>query len=752
MSEHPAEFKWRNRGVLGREDSTGEDRDEVDPMTFRTDSTCRLDDSTSDAKRDGGADSDRNDSSSSRLVLERCRQFLLQQEQAGNLRSLKNIVSSSATEILIDGERLINFASNDYLGLSKHPELIERSKKCIDSFGAGSPSSRLIAGNLDLYRSIEERLARLKGTETAMIFPSGFQLNSTVLPALATSNTLFALDRLCHASLIAGATNPGVLSPPAQWFRFPHNDAETLEAQLGRRDAPLQERWIVTESVFSMDGDLCDLSGLYEVASSTRSCLYIDEAHATGVLGKKGMGLSLEFSNGESLLLAMGTFGKGLGSFGAYFACPALIKDYLINRCPGFIYSTALPPAVLGAIDAALDLIPAMNRERKNLAHMSQWLKDELKALGFETGESATQIIPVIVGDSALALDLSRHLEECGIFAPAIRPPTVPRYSARIRLSLSCAHTDEHLTKLRQALASWPSRHAALHDRTHARLKDGDHPDLRAAPLNHGRHASLRHLPLHDGGLAYPAHSSGSSNKAKVVNQFVLQHGWGFAHRDWQAWKDVLTERFEHFSTFTPDRGYFSNRTHSGFLEPHDTCWSRSKASEKVKTIIVAHSFGLHLLPGSFFADADLLVLIGCFLHFHPEDLQAERLSKRLIERMMKKLDNKAGEVINDFCLNCGVRHQPSAEETNSLDLSRLKQDLQLLNTNHFDKSKIRPGTPALILHGQDDSIVSPRKSEELHACLPDSKLIIFPKQGHALPFEEPRICIDAIRQHLEGS
>jgi 8-amino-7-oxononanoate synthase len=363
------------------------------------------------------------------------------------LRRLRAVNPLSGLMVESAGRELINFSSNDYLGLSQHPLLKERAIEYLDRYGTGCGASRLVSGNLDCYGELEEKLAALKGTQAALIMNGGFQTNLTVLSALTDDKSFIALDRLSHNSLLQGTLLSG-----AKWSRFHHNDIDDLEYRLSATRAQnANERWIATESVFGMDGDRCDIDGLIASAKRFKAKLFIDEAHSTGLFGKAGMGLAA----GKSIDLIMGTFGKALGGFGSYVACSKTTREFLINCCSGFVYSTGLPPSVLGAIDAALDLIPTMNEQRLQLSQMSQYVRDSLRDAGFSTGKSSTQIIPIIIGDESDALSLSAHLENCGILAIAIRPPTVPAHTARIRLSLSSAHTDEQIEKLLQAVRSW---------------------------------------------------------------------------------------------------------------------------------------------------------------------------------------------------------------------------------------------------------------------------------------------------------
>lgn len=342
--------------------------------------------------------------------------------------------------VMVKGRVLDNFSSNDYLGLSMHPLLRERAMEYVDRYGTGATASRLICGTMDCCLALESKLAALKGTEAALIFNSGYQANISLLPALADRRSLILSDRLNHNSLIKGA-----IQSRCRVIPFRHNDLNHLKRLLEENMEKGHSRMlVVTESVFSMDGDCADIGAMCELAEDFGAWLIVDEAHATGVMGKRGMGLAC----GKKVDLAIGTFGKAGGSFGAYAACSKKLRDYLVNCCSGFIYTTALPPAVLGAIDAALDLIPGLDEERTRLRFHADRLRAALNGGGFNTGQSVTQIIPIILGDEARTVSVSGKLEENGILASAIRPPTVPPGASRVRLSLSAAHTLDQLHRL----------------------------------------------------------------------------------------------------------------------------------------------------------------------------------------------------------------------------------------------------------------------------------------------------------------
>ena len=368
-------------------------------------------------------------------------------------RVLRTVTPLGCAVVARDGRSLINFSGNDYLGLSRHPLLVERSAQWAARWGAGSGASRLVTGSLDLHRAVEEKLARAKGAEAALIFASGWQANASVIPAFLKPFGALALvfaDRLNHASLHHGCAAAGV-----RQIRYRHNDLDHLEELLAAHAGQPGKRFIITESVFSMDGDRADVPRLAAIARCHDAFLYLDEAHATGVLGPAGMGLAGLAPGGVDL--AMGTFSKAMGSFGAYVAGSRTLCDYLLNSSSGFIYSTALPPAVMGAIDAALDVVPGMDAERAVLVAAADNVRMRFNAAGIGTGLSSTQIIPAIAGEADRALALGTALEGEGILATAIRPPTVPAGTSRLRVTLSAAHRAEDIERMTEAvIRNWP--------------------------------------------------------------------------------------------------------------------------------------------------------------------------------------------------------------------------------------------------------------------------------------------------------
>lgn len=347
-----------------------------------------------------------------------------------------------------DGTVLVDFSSNDYLGLRTHPLLRERALAWAGRYGAGAGASRLVTGTAPGMVALEARLAALKGMEAACIFASGWQANATLVPALAQLSVaatgappVLLVDKLIHASLYHGCAAAGVRP-----VRFRHNDYTHLEDML-RACSGAGLKIILTESVFSMDGDRADMAALGALARQHDALLCVDEAHATGILGPEGKGLA----DGQADLI-IGTFSKALGGMGAFVASSSAVCRWLVNKGSGYIYSTAPSPLVLGAVDAALDLLPQMDTTRQHVARLAERFRGHMLCAGLDTGLSSTQIVPVVVGSEQTALALSRKVEEAGFLAIAIRPPTVSPGGCRLRVVLHGNHTEEQVDRLADVL------------------------------------------------------------------------------------------------------------------------------------------------------------------------------------------------------------------------------------------------------------------------------------------------------------
>ena len=366
---------------------------------------------------------------------------------AGLYRTLRQSAGPPDRWVTVDGRRALLFCSNNYLGLANHPALADAAARAAREHGVGAGASRLISGSLPIHHALEERLARLKNTEAALLFPTGYHANVGTITALVGRGDAVFSDALNHASIIDGCRLSG-----ARICVYPHADVAGLRQAL--RDTPAQRRLIVTDSVFSMDGDLAPLPDICEVAAEHDAMLMVDEAHATGVLGPHGAGLIEALGVGDRVTAQMGTLGKALGSAGAFVAGARSLIALLVNRARTFIFTTALPPPVVAAVDAALDIVAAEPERRARLRDNATRLRAELRALGFDVASGETPIIPVIVGSNQDALAASTALLEHGVFVQAIRPPTVPAGTARLRVTVMATHTDEDLRHAVRAFAA----------------------------------------------------------------------------------------------------------------------------------------------------------------------------------------------------------------------------------------------------------------------------------------------------------
>lgn len=357
----------------------------------------------------------------------------------------------STMNIYVDGQPAINFSSNDYLGLATDERLKEAAIEAIQQYGTGSSASRLISGTGPLVLGLEQALAQFKHSEAALVFNSGYQANVGILQAILEPGDWVFCDRLNHASLMDGCRLSG-----ARWTRYHHLDLQNLEARL--RKAPAEAcKWIVTDSVFSMDGDYPDLNALVEIAEHHGALIMVDEAHATGLYGSaRSSGLCEQFGVSDRITLQMGTFSKALGGAGAYVAGSHVMINTLINRARGFIYSTALPPAVIAAAHAAVTLVQSDSQPKTRLWENVAYFEKQACAAGLEPRLSLplkSPIIPILVGDSTKTLKISQTLLNTGYFVQGIRPPTVPPGTSRLRIALSAAHTPAQIDGLIRALS-----------------------------------------------------------------------------------------------------------------------------------------------------------------------------------------------------------------------------------------------------------------------------------------------------------
>ena len=369
---------------------------------------------------------------------------LLSLRAADNNRQLPRL-QHQGIYVMQDGRRLLNLASNDYLGIASDPQIRASFMQTIDLDKAlwSASASRLLTGNFEIYAALEERLATCYGKQAALVFNSGYHMNIGILPAICSGKTLILADRRIHASLI-----DGVRLSKGAFIRYPHGDYQQLEALLTAQAHLYEQVVIVTESVFSMDGDLADLNRLVELKRSFLNVLlYVDEAHAVGVMGATGLGLAQQLGCIEDIDFLVGTFGKALASMGGYLVCTRLIRDYLINKMRPLIYSTALPPIQLAWSDFVLSHLASLSDRRARLQYLSERLNTAFLQKGYPChGDS--HIVTVVLGSSEKALASSAKLHAAGFYLPAIRPPTVASGSARLRISLNAGLQQKDIDQL----------------------------------------------------------------------------------------------------------------------------------------------------------------------------------------------------------------------------------------------------------------------------------------------------------------
>ncbi|KAB8330150.1 8-amino-7-oxononanoate synthase [Scytonema tolypothrichoides VB-61278] len=363
-------------------------------------------------------------------------------------RSVQTVHGLPGATVFLEGREVINFASNDYLGLAGDQRLIAEATIAIQEFGAGATGSRLLSGHREIHRELERAIASLKQTEDSLVFSSGYLANLGTITALVGKRDLILSDQYNHSSLKNGA----ILSS-AEILEYPHCDVEALRIKLSQQRQNYRRCLIITDSVFSMDGDLCPLPALLEIADEFSCMLLIDEAHATGVLGDTGAGCLEHFGCTGSQLIQIGTLSKALGSLGGYVAASANLIDFLRNRAPTWIYTTGLSPADVAAALTAIKIVQQEPQRRiqlwQNVALLKQVMQQQLPKLKLLPSESS--ILCFQLPSAPDALKVGQHLKSVGIFAPAIRPPTVP--TSRIRISIMATHNLTHLEKLVKALS-----------------------------------------------------------------------------------------------------------------------------------------------------------------------------------------------------------------------------------------------------------------------------------------------------------
>jgi 8-amino-7-oxononanoate synthase len=359
------------------------------------------------------------------------------------LRRIRDRESPQGPRIVIQGREFLNFSSNDYLGLTNHPFIIEKALESMKRYGLGAGASRLLSGGSVLHQQLEEKVAQFKHTNASLVFNSGYAANTGIIPALADEDTVIFSDELNHASIIDGCK----LSK-AETIVYSHKDMNHLKECLENKSSV--KKVIITDAVFSMDGDIAPLAEISHLCRTYHAYLYLDEAHATGVLGNGKGTLSHFHMAPEPWIIQMGTFSKALGSFGAFLAGSNDITEWTLNTARSFMYSTALPACIIAASTAALELLGNSEHIVNQLWRIREKAAQGIRGAGYDIGGSETPIIPIMTGSVQNTLHIAKHLFEQGIFAPAIRPPSVKE--SRIRITVTAAHTDEDIERLTEAL------------------------------------------------------------------------------------------------------------------------------------------------------------------------------------------------------------------------------------------------------------------------------------------------------------
>lgn len=375
--------------------------------------------------------------------IEHMKQELLELEKHSNLRRLPQMIHNGR-DVVVGGQRMLNLSSNDYLGLAADRELREEFLQTLtpDNFLPTSSSSRLLTGNFSIYEELEAELAVLFGTEAALVLNSGYHANMGILPAVSNQHTLILADKLVHASII-----DGIRLTTARCIRYRHNDLAQLERLLEQNHSYYQQIIVVTESIFSMDGDQADLQALVGLKRKyTNVLLYVDEAHAFGVRGKRGLGCAEEAGCIKDIDFLVGTFGKAAASAGAYIVCSRVIREYLVNRMRTLIFTTALPPINIAWTLFVVRKLAGMHERREHLAKINRMLREALQAKGYQC-PSTSHIVPMIIGSSEDTVLRAEALQRHGFYALPVRPPTVPEGTSRIRFSLTAEIKEQEIEK-----------------------------------------------------------------------------------------------------------------------------------------------------------------------------------------------------------------------------------------------------------------------------------------------------------------
>lgn len=382
-------------------------------------------------------------------ILDKCGEYTLTRELRANdlYAYFRSISSPQDPVVTIDGEKIIMLGSNNYLGLTNHPEIKTAAAKAVAKYGTGCAGSRLLNGTLDIHVELEEAIAEFMNADAVLTFSTGYQVNLGVISCLLGRHDIAFLDCLDHASII-----DGVRLGFGKSLKFKHNDMDDLEGKLKRSDET-KGRMIIVDGVFSMEGDLCDLPGLVKLKNRYNTRLMVDDAHGLGVFGENGRGTAEHFGLEHEVDLTMGTFSKSLATVGGFISGPKQVIEFIKHHARSQIFSAATPAPMAAAVIASLGVMKREPERRKQLWENTKYMMRELNNLGFDTGDSDSPVIPLVIGDEISAYTMVKRLQQEGVFANAIVPPAVPQGQAMIRTSYMATHTREHLDQALTALA-----------------------------------------------------------------------------------------------------------------------------------------------------------------------------------------------------------------------------------------------------------------------------------------------------------
>jgi len=595
------------------------------------------------------------------------------------------------------GPPLLDLASNDYLGFSRHPAVVAAAAAELAASGLGAGASRLVSGSRPIHGQLERQLARWLGRDQVLLFPSGFQANIAALVALADRHTLVLADRHCHHSLLLGVRASG-----ARLQRFAPNDLADLERRLVRAHqaaaGPPRRLLVVSESLFSMDGTSPDGAALAALCRCYGALLLLDEAHALGVLGPGGRGLARDLAG---VTLVSGTLGKAFGSGGAFLAADGVLGEWLLQHCGAFRYTTALAPALAAGALAALELLIAQPQLAAELLALSGRWRDGLEASGWPRPPGHGPILPLLVGGDRAALELQQRLENAGLLGVAIRPPTVPEGSSRLRLVVRLGLPPQTLEQLLAALGPGP-------------LSDPPAPTANLAVVGAKGPIPVPEPPV----------------------QLICMHGWAGDGGHWHAWQTAATGRGWGFQA--GERGY-------GQRPAELPQWPKQGRKG-----LICHSLGVHLVPPELLAASDAVVLLASFGRFVPPGAVGRPL-RIALAGMVAELQETGDELTNSLRAQQLLRrflskaqppgdrdgHEgppgPADQPIGAAGRDRLRRDLDLLGRLTALPASFPRQVPVLLLEAADDAIVHPAARDQLRQELPLARVKLLAGTGHAM-------------------